>query len=64
MKIDDKLIAYLEDLSRLSLSENEKSCLSKDLEEILNYMARLSELDTGGVPEYSHPSDGVLPLRQ
>jgi aspartyl-tRNA(Asn)/glutamyl-tRNA(Gln) amidotransferase subunit C len=59
MQIDDKLLAYLEDLSCLTLSENEKIKLTHDLQEILDYMARLGELKTDGVVERSHPFDNV-----
>ena len=57
MQIDDKLITYLEDLSCLTLSDGEKSRLTADLQKILDYMARLGELDTAGVIERSHPWD-------
>jgi len=63
MQIDDKLLAYLEDLSCLTLSENEKTKLTHDLQEILDYMARLSELNTEGVVERSHPFDNVNVFR-
>jgi aspartyl/glutamyl-tRNA(Asn/Gln) amidotransferase C subunit len=57
MKIDDKLLEYLEDLSCLTLSDDEKLRLKKDLQEILDYMARLGALNTDGVVERSHPFD-------
>ncbi|MCL2212202.1 MAG: Asp-tRNA(Asn)/Glu-tRNA(Gln) amidotransferase subunit GatC [Treponema sp.] len=63
MQIDDNLISYLEDLSCLTLSDGEKSRLTGDLQKILDYMARLSELDTGGVSERSHPFDNVNAFR-
>jgi len=63
MLIDRKLISYLEDLSCLALSEQEKSSLTGDLQKILDYMARLGELDTNGVPERSHPFDDVNAFR-
>ena len=63
MIIDGKLIGYLEDLSCLTLSDAEKERLSGDLGKILNYMERLSELDTDGVPERSHPFDNVNVFR-
>jgi aspartyl/glutamyl-tRNA(Asn/Gln) amidotransferase C subunit len=59
MQIDGKLLEYLEDLSCLTLSDDEKYCLQKDLQEILDYMARLGELNTDGVIERSHPFDDV-----
>jgi aspartyl/glutamyl-tRNA(Asn/Gln) amidotransferase C subunit len=64
MQIDDKLLAYLEDLSCLTLSVDEKTRLTHDLQEILDYMARLGEIDTNGVVERSHPFDNVNDFRE
>ncbi|MCL2083208.1 MAG: Asp-tRNA(Asn)/Glu-tRNA(Gln) amidotransferase subunit GatC [Oscillospiraceae bacterium] len=64
MKIDEKLLSYLEDLSYLVLSEEEKLRLAGDLENILNGIARLAELDTAGVSESSHPFDYVNAFRE
>jgi aspartyl-tRNA(Asn)/glutamyl-tRNA(Gln) amidotransferase subunit C len=55
MTIDDKLIQYLKDLSRLNLSEDEEAKAKEDLGKILGYMDKLNELDTTGVEEMSHP---------
>ncbi|MDR2701818.1 MAG: Asp-tRNA(Asn)/Glu-tRNA(Gln) amidotransferase subunit GatC [Spirochaetaceae bacterium] len=63
MQIDDKLLEYLEELSCLTLSVDEKAKLTHDLQEILDYMARLGELDTDGVVERSHPFDNVNVFR-
>ena len=63
MQIDAKLISYLEDLSCLTLSDGETNRLTGDLQKILDYMARLSELDTSGVNERSHPFDNVNAFR-
>jgi len=63
MLIDESLISYLEDLSCLTLTGDEKARLAGDLENILSHMARLSELDTEGVPERSHPFDHVNAFR-
>ena len=64
MQIDDKLIAYLEDLSSLSLSGDQKSRIAVDLKELLDYMQRLCELDTEGIAECSHPFDDVNVYRE
>jgi len=64
MQIDEKLIEYLEDLSCLTLSEGEKTRLTKDLGDILTGMNRLGELDTSGVFERSHPFDDVNAFRE
>jgi len=63
MQIDNELIEYLEDLSCLALSDDEKTSLTGDLQKILDYMARLSEIDTNGVSERSHPFDNVNAFR-
>ena len=64
MQIDDQLITYLEELSCLTLTAEEKQRLSGDLNKILGYMERLSELDTEGVVERSHPFDQVNAFRE
>ena len=63
MLIDDNLMAYLEDLSYLRLSADEKSRLTGELREIINCMARLAELNTEAVPECSNPLDKVNVFR-
>ena len=63
MQIDERLINYLEELSCLALSDEEKRRISGDLEKILRYMERLGELDTAGVPGRSHPFDNVSTYR-
>jgi aspartyl-tRNA(Asn)/glutamyl-tRNA(Gln) amidotransferase subunit C len=47
------MITYLEDLSCLTLSDDEKERLTADLQNILNGISKLSELDTGGKTECS-----------
>jgi len=64
MQIDEKMLAYLEDLSFLTLSGEEKSRLKADLEKILNGIERLGELDTEGVPECTHVFDNVNIFRE
>ncbi|GHU67573.1 aspartyl/glutamyl-tRNA(Asn/Gln) amidotransferase subunit C [Clostridia bacterium] len=64
MKIDDRLIEYLADLSRLELGPEEKDARKKDLEDILSYMEKLNELDTQGLPEMTHPFDKANRFRE
>ena len=51
MVIDEKLIKYLEDLSFITLSGEERGRIRRDLENILAGMDLLSKLDTGGAAE-------------
>ncbi len=57
MILDIKLIEYLEELSRLKLSDEEKEKVKKDLSGILSYVDSLNELDTTDVEPMSHPFD-------
>jgi len=54
-KID---VAYVAKLARLVLTEEEQARYQRDLMQILNYAAKLDELDTEGVEPTAH----VLPI--
>lgn len=54
MEITKDLIAYLETLGRIQLTEDEKEKVQTDLGAILNYIDKLNELDTNGVEPLSH----------
>ena len=64
MQVDDKLMAYLENLSCLTLSDDEKKRITGDLGKILNAMEKLAELDTNGVSERSHHFDNANAFRE
>lgn len=59
MQITEDLITYLGELSRLYLSDEEKQAMGSDLSDILNYVDKLAEADTAGMPEMSHPFEDV-----
>jgi aspartyl-tRNA(Asn)/glutamyl-tRNA(Gln) amidotransferase subunit C len=63
MKITDDLIDYIGELSRLELSAEEKEARKRDLTDILNYMDKLNEINTDGLPEMTHPFDAVNRFR-
>ena len=50
MKITDKDVAYVADLANLELTEQERQRMVRDLNSILDYIDRLSELDTTNTP--------------
>ncbi len=54
MKIDDKLVKYLESLARIELSEKDEKSIGNELQDILTYIDKLNELDTDGVEAMSH----------
>ena len=45
MKIDDKLITYLEELSNLHLSDDEKNHFVSDMQEVIEEMSALENLN-------------------
>lgn len=64
MTIDDGLIEYLQGLSRLTLSEEEKERAKADLGSIIAYMGKLGEVDTADAPALSHPFEQYNAFRE
>jgi aspartyl-tRNA(Asn)/glutamyl-tRNA(Gln) amidotransferase subunit C len=66
MKVTEKDVAYVADLANLELSSDERTGLLRDLNSILDYIARLEELDTSNVEPMAQVSDryGVDELKQ
>lgn len=52
--IDDATIDYVGILAKLELSEGEREQAKKDMANMLDYIDKLSELDTTGVEPMSH----------
>jgi aspartyl-tRNA(Asn)/glutamyl-tRNA(Gln) amidotransferase subunit C len=57
MKVTEKDVAYVADLANLELSAEERAGMLRDLNSILEYVDRLSELDTSNVPPMAQVSD-------
>ncbi len=53
-KISDETIEYVGILAKLELNEEEKKQAAADMEKMLDYIDKLSELDTEGVEPMSH----------
>jgi aspartyl-tRNA(Asn)/glutamyl-tRNA(Gln) amidotransferase subunit C len=64
MKIDNELILKLEQLSRLSLDKEEQDQIKRDLENILDMVAKLQELDTDGVEPLKYMTNQFLSPRE
>ena len=64
MKIDEKLIHYLEELSCISLGGEERVRICSDLENILAGMALLTNLDIHDLPSEASYSDFETALRK
>ena len=66
MKVTDKDVAYVADLANLELTEEERARMLHDLNSILEYVDRLSELETDDIAPMAQVSDryGVDESRQ
>ena len=66
MKVTEKDVAYVADLASLELTGEERANMLRDLNSILEYVDRLSELDTDKVAPMAQVSDryGVDESRQ
>jgi len=64
MAIGRKEVEHIATLARLSLSEEEKASLEKDLNAILGYVEKLGALDTEGVEPTSHALDITNAFRE
>lgn len=64
MEVNDALVNKLARLSRLHFSDAEKGEIRQDLERMIQFVEKLNELDTTGVPPLLHMSDSVNRLRE
>jgi aspartyl-tRNA(Asn)/glutamyl-tRNA(Gln) amidotransferase subunit C len=63
MRISAETVLELADLARLRLDPEEVERMRRDLDAILGYVEKLSELDTTQVPPTAHVLDIATPLR-
>lgn len=63
MKVDKETLEKVAHLARLSIKPEEKDQLLKDMGEILNWVEKLSEVDTEGVEPLTHMTQEVNVLR-
>ena len=61
MKID---VAYVSNLARLELTEEEKATFQPQLEGIVGYVEKISEVNVEGVPPLMHGKEIVNAFRE
>ncbi len=64
IKVTDDLIKHLERLSRIGLSEKERSRLKETIQEVLDYMKLLDEVNLEGIEPMYTPIESNMPLRK
>lgn len=57
MKVSEKDVLYVADLANLELTPEERTRMVRDLNSILEYVERLNELNTSGVPPMAQVSE-------
>jgi aspartyl-tRNA(Asn)/glutamyl-tRNA(Gln) amidotransferase subunit C len=64
MQLTGKEVQQIAMLARLRLTAEEEQRLTKQLDNILQYMAKLNQLDTSTVEPFSQVVDMINPLRE
>lgn len=59
MKITEETVKYVAALAKLTVSEEDKEKVAKDLDHILDYIETMNGLNTEGIEPMSH----VLPVK-
>jgi aspartyl-tRNA(Asn)/glutamyl-tRNA(Gln) amidotransferase subunit C len=64
MTIDKETVDKIAHLARLELAEDEKVKLMGDMGKILDFMAKLNEIDTTGIEPLVYMTDEINVLRE
>jgi len=64
MKITPQEVSHVADLARLHMSQEEIDAMAKQLDDILTYVAKLNELDTGSIVPTTHAISIVNAFRE
>lgn len=64
MEVNDAMLDKLAHLSRLQFNETEKADIKKDLQRMIVFVEKLSELNLEGVEPLLHMSEEVNVLRE
>lgn len=64
MKITREEVEHVAVLARLELNDEEAERITAQLDDILTYVAKLDELDTGGIAATTHTQDIANALRE
>ena len=64
MEVNSSLIDKLANLSRLRFDEEEKAAIQSDLQRMIQFVEKLTELDSAGVEPLLHLSENINVLRE
>ncbi len=63
MKISKEEVLHVADLARLVLTEKEREIVTEQMETILSYVNKLSEIDTSNAPTTTHAHKKINAFR-
>lgn len=63
MEVNKALVEHIAHLSRLHFEEKEKSAIEKDLQKMISFVEKLSEIDTTGIEPLQHMGNAFNVLR-
>jgi aspartyl-tRNA(Asn)/glutamyl-tRNA(Gln) amidotransferase subunit C len=63
MTVDDTLVEKLANLSKLEFDAEGKEAIRKDLTQMLSFMEKLNELDTGGIEPLIYINEDINVFR-
>ncbi|RKR83887.1 aspartyl/glutamyl-tRNA(Asn/Gln) amidotransferase subunit C [Mucilaginibacter gracilis] len=64
MTIDNETVEKIAHLARLEVTETEKKDLAKDMNRILDFMAKLNEVDTTGIEPLVYMTELTNSIRE
>lgn len=64
MEITDEIIDHIANLSKLEFNNEEKANIRQDMNKIINFMSKLSEVDTEGLDPLIFMSHEINRLRE
>jgi aspartyl-tRNA(Asn)/glutamyl-tRNA(Gln) amidotransferase subunit C len=64
MKISEEIVDHIAHLARLEFEGDKKQAIQKDMENIISFMNKLSEIDTSNVEPLIFMNDEVNKLRE
>lgn len=63
MKVNNNMLLKLEDLSRISLSEEQRESMLPELQQMIDMVTALKEIDLSGLPDSGPGDEKTISLR-
>lgn len=64
MEVNRALVNHIAHLSRLHYEEADKTAIEADLQKMISFVEKLSEIDTSGVEPLQHMGNAINVLRE